>query len=128
MKRLKKNTYDYDTESLSDFAAHFVLRDPDRKLRLSVMRIMGIFVVCLMVFSVLFSVSVVLKDPPSDGVLDASETSVLHLKPDKGTWFLVHCRCWFMGLDYIFFVSFVLCKNPNVFLVLSMSVFRFCMW
>ncbi|KAH7529038.1 galactoside 2-alpha-L-fucosyltransferase [Ziziphus jujuba] len=83
MKRLKKNTYDYDTESLSDFAAHFVLRDPDRKLRLSVMRIMGIFVVCLMVFSVLFSVSVVLKDPPSDGVLDASETSVLHLKPDK---------------------------------------------
>lgn len=84
MKRFKKNPSDDDTEKLPDFDTHTVPRDPDMKLGLSFMRAMGILVVCLMVFSVLFSVSVVLKDPPSDGVLEASETRVIQLGVNKG--------------------------------------------
>lgn len=85
MKRLKKNPNDDDAQKLSGFDAHTLLRDPDKKLGLSFMRAMGILVVCLMVFSVLFSVSVVLRDPPSDGVLEASETRVFQLGVNRGT-------------------------------------------
>ena len=85
MKRFKKNLEDNHSK-LSDFDTHnSVLRDPDKKLGLNLMRVMGIFVVCLMVFSVLFSVSLVLKDPPSDSVLEASGAKVLQVNTNKGT-------------------------------------------
>ncbi|KAL4398648.1 hypothetical protein HN51_003255 [Arachis hypogaea] len=41
---------------------------------LPLMRLMGFFLVSFMLFSVLFSLSVVLRDPPSDAVLEASPT------------------------------------------------------
>lgn len=47
------------------------------------MRLMGILVVCLMVVSVLFSVSVVLRDPPSDGVWASEETKFFQVNPRK---------------------------------------------
>ncbi|KAL5544528.1 hypothetical protein UlMin_008312 [Ulmus minor] len=82
MKRFRKNPED-DPAKLSDFDAHSVLRNLERKNESGLMRTMGIFVVGLMVFSVLFSVSVVLKDPPSDGVLDSSGLRNLQFKPNN---------------------------------------------
>ncbi|KAF7838485.1 galactoside 2-alpha-L-fucosyltransferase-like [Senna tora] len=45
---------------------------------------MGIFVVCLMLFSVLFSLSVVLRDPPSDAAAEASATTFFQVKQSRG--------------------------------------------
>ena len=85
MKKFRKNSAD-DHANLSGFDTYCtVFRDPDRKLGLNSMRAMGIFVVCLMVFSVLFSVSVILKDPPSDAVLETSGTKVLRINTNEGT-------------------------------------------
>jgi hypothetical protein len=41
-----------------------------------------------MVVSVLFSVSVVLNDPPSDSIRESSEKRVLEVEPSKGTCLL----------------------------------------
>ncbi|XP_062116589.1 galactoside 2-alpha-L-fucosyltransferase-like isoform X2 [Humulus lupulus] len=85
MKRFKKNLED-NHANLSSFDTHStVFRDPDRKLGFISMRAMGIVVVCLMVFSVLFSVSMVLKDPPSDAVLETSRTRVLRINTNEGS-------------------------------------------
>ncbi|EXB44705.1 Galactoside 2-alpha-L-fucosyltransferase [Morus notabilis] len=84
MKRFKRNPEDLFNNKLSGFdAQQTVPRDSEKKLSLRLMRTMGIFVVCLMVFSVLFSVSVVLKDPPSDAVLDASGDRFVQLERNK---------------------------------------------
>jgi xyloglucan fucosyltransferase len=91
MKRLKKNQDDdNDIARPQNSESHILLRDPDRKSGPNPMKLMGILVVCLMVISVLFSVSVVLKDPPSDNVWKASsETSFVHVGTKKGTCFWV---------------------------------------
>ncbi|XP_062169822.1 galactoside 2-alpha-L-fucosyltransferase-like [Alnus glutinosa] len=86
MKRLKKNPDDDDDLARHpDSDIHTVLVDPDRKLGSNPMRLMGIIVVCLMVVSVLFSVSVVLSDPPSDSIREPSEKRVLEVEPSKGS-------------------------------------------
>uniref|UniRef100_A0A2N9F3Y0 Fucosyltransferase n=1 Tax=Fagus sylvatica TaxID=28930 RepID=A0A2N9F3Y0_FAGSY len=87
MKRLKKNQDDdNDIARPQNSETHILLRDPDRKSGPNPMKLMGILVVCLMVISVLFSVSVVLKDPPSDNVWKASsETSFVHVGTKKGS-------------------------------------------
>lgn len=87
MKRLKKNQDDdNDIARPQNSESHILLRDPDRKSGPNPMKLMGILVVCLMVISVLFSVSVVLKDPPSDNVWKASsETSFVHVGTKKGS-------------------------------------------
>ncbi|KAM6569602.1 hypothetical protein CsatB_017587 [Cannabis sativa] len=83
MKRFNKNSED-NHASISDFDTHStVSRDPDRKFGFSSMRAMGIFVVFLMIFSVLFSVSVILKDPPSDAVLETSGARVLRINSNE---------------------------------------------
>lgn len=86
MKRINKSPDDVDPTKFSDFDAHTVLtlKDSYRKSGLSSMKIMGIFVVFLMVFSVLFSVSLVLKDPPSDDVLEGSQAVTLPVTLDNG--------------------------------------------
>lgn len=91
MKRLKKNQDDdNDIARPQNSETHIFLRDPDRKSGPNPMKLMGILVVCLMVISVLFSVSVVLKDPPSDNVWKASsETRFVHVGTKKGTCFWV---------------------------------------
>lgn len=87
MKRLKKNQDDdNDIARPQNSETHIFLRDPDRKSGPNPMKLMGILVVCLMVISVLFSVSVVLKDPPSDNVWKASsETRFVHVGTKKGS-------------------------------------------
>ncbi|MED6182323.1 Galactoside 2-alpha-L-fucosyltransferase [Stylosanthes scabra] len=46
-----------------------------KNTNLPLMRLMGFFLVSFMLFSVLFSLSLVLRDPPSDAVLEASQTT-----------------------------------------------------
>ncbi|KAF5477066.1 hypothetical protein F2P56_003745, partial [Juglans regia] len=88
MKRFKKNLDDDNgnhSEKRPDSDIHSFLVDPDRKSGYNPMRLMGITVVCLMVISVLFSASVILKDPPSDGIREASQTRVLQVGSEKGS-------------------------------------------
>lgn len=89
MKRLKKNPDDdNDLARHPDSDTHIFLVDPDRKLGSNPMRLMGIIVACLIVVSVLFSVSVVLSDPPSDRIWEPSGKRVLEVEPRKGTCLL----------------------------------------
>ncbi|KAI6683147.1 hypothetical protein NL676_029060 [Syzygium grande] len=70
MRRLNKNANDPDEPSKqSDPDAPPTLPiDPDKRPGYGPMRVMGVFVVCLMATSVVFSLSVVLRDPPTNGV------------------------------------------------------------
>ncbi|XP_028753612.1 galactoside 2-alpha-L-fucosyltransferase-like [Neltuma alba] len=84
MKRINRNPYD-DAEKLSDSDSRDnYSRDPDKKSGFNLMRLMGFFLLCLMLFSALFSVSVVLRDPPSDGVVEASSSVVSQAKQSEG--------------------------------------------
>ena len=83
MRRFNKNP-DNNAEKFSDLNIHYILKDRNVKCGPNMMRLMGIFVVCLVLFSVLFSVSMVLRDPPSDGVGDASSTTVFQVSQTKG--------------------------------------------
>lgn len=85
MKRFSKNLNGDDSSKHLDLDTHNALRDPDRNAGLSPMRVMGIFVACLIVLSVLFSVNVVLRDPPSDAVYGASKARVLEVEPNKSS-------------------------------------------
>lgn len=89
MKRFKKNQDDENGNGVArppNSDSHIVVRDPDRKSGSNPMRLVGIVVVCLMIISVLFSVSVVLKDPPSDKVwIAAAEARFVDVGPKKGS-------------------------------------------
>lgn len=99
MKRFKKNL-DHDNHNYSekrpDSDMHSLLVDPEGKSGYNPIRLMGIAVVCLMVISVLFSASVILKDPPSDGIREAMQTRVLQMGSEKGTFFYAFegFKCW----------------------------------
>lgn len=84
MKRLRRNSEDPSKPSDPGIPSLYS-RDLDRKCGNSSMRLMGVFVVCLMVISVVFSVCVVLRDPPSDGVWAFAEARVLEDNPKTGT-------------------------------------------
>ncbi|KAH0975738.1 hypothetical protein GBA52_017637 [Prunus armeniaca] len=83
MKRFKQNLDGDHLSTHLDLDTRNALRDPDRKSRLSSMKVMGIFVAGLIVFSVLFSVNVVLRDPPSDAVFETSKARVLEVEHRK---------------------------------------------
>ncbi|XP_028788232.1 galactoside 2-alpha-L-fucosyltransferase-like [Neltuma alba] len=84
MKRINRNPYD-DAEKLSDSDSRDnYSRDPDKKSGFNLMRLMGFFLLGLMLFSALFSVSVVLRDPPSDGVVEASSSVLFQAKQSEG--------------------------------------------
>ncbi|XP_030473552.1 galactoside 2-alpha-L-fucosyltransferase-like [Syzygium oleosum] len=70
MRRLNKNVNDPDEPSKQSDPddAPTLPRDPDKRPGYGPMRVMGVFVVCLMATSVVFSLSVVLRDPPTNGV------------------------------------------------------------
>lgn len=115
MMRLRRNIDDDDDDQVRplDPEHHTVSRPLDRKCEQNPMRLMGILVVCLMVVSVLFSVSVVLRDPPSDGVGAIEEAKFLQVNPRKGTSFLSFGRrvirfCYMCVFDtvYVFYFSF----------------------
>ncbi|KAL5749236.1 hypothetical protein ACOSP7_023839 [Xanthoceras sorbifolium] len=88
MKRVNKNpdgdpgTLSLDPDNSNNGG---VLRDPDGKcwFERSPMRLMGVVVVVLMVVSVLFSVSVVLRDLPDDGVSELNEAKVFQVKSQE---------------------------------------------
>lgn len=99
MKRLRRNPDESDPETNPDpdGEGSFSKDQHERKCGLSSMKMMGFFVVALMIVSVVFSVSVVLQDPPSDGVLESGknvrfldvmesnkEEQVLEVQPQKG--------------------------------------------
>lgn len=98
MKRLRRNPDESDPETNPDpdGEGSFSKDQHERKCGLSSMKMMGFFVVALMVVSVVFSVSIVLQDPPSDGVLESGknvrfldvmesskEEQVLEVQPQK---------------------------------------------
>ncbi|XP_054822638.1 galactoside 2-alpha-L-fucosyltransferase-like [Prosopis cineraria] len=84
MKRVNRNPYD-DAEKLSDLDTRSSFsRDSDKKWGFNLMQLMGFFLLCLMLFSVLFSVSVVLRDPPSDGIVEASTSVVFQAEQSGG--------------------------------------------
>lgn len=88
MKRVKKNPdSDLGTQSDPDNGSNYdnVLRDPVAQsgFEFNSMRMMGFVVVTLMLVSVLFSVSVVLRDPPDDGVWEANEAKSFEVKSRK---------------------------------------------
>ncbi|XP_059644853.1 galactoside 2-alpha-L-fucosyltransferase-like [Cornus florida] len=81
MKRFNRNSNDHQMLSIpgkDDFP-----RPSETKCGSNLMKMMGIFVACLMALSVLFSVSVILRDPPSDGIWAVSEHRVLEDKSLK---------------------------------------------
>lgn len=73
----------------SDHGSDAFSRTSDCKCGFSLMKLTGIVLVFVMGFSVLFSVSVVLRDPPSDGLWTVVEARNLDLKIQRGTDFLV---------------------------------------
>ncbi|ONI08719.1 hypothetical protein PRUPE_5G196900 [Prunus persica] len=83
MKRFKQNLDGDHLSTHLDLDTRNALRDPDRKSGFSSMKVMGIFVAGLIVFSVLFSVNVVLRDPPSDAVFETSKARVLEVEHRK---------------------------------------------
>lgn len=88
MKRVKKNPdSDLGTQSDPDNSSDYdnVLREPVAQygFEFNSMRMMGLVVVTLMLVSVLFSVSVVLRDPPDDGVWEANEAKSFEVKSRK---------------------------------------------
>ncbi|PRQ16220.1 putative Type 1 galactoside alpha-(1,2)-fucosyltransferase [Rosa chinensis] len=85
MKRFSKTLNGDDPSKYSDSGTRNALTDPDRNPGLSPMRVMGIFIACLILFSVLFSINVVLRDPPSDAVHEASKNRVLEVEPRKSS-------------------------------------------
>ncbi|CAK9312262.1 unnamed protein product [Citrullus colocynthis] len=74
VRRLMRQTEDDDHKNLSDKDSHCDLKsNPELKCGFSSIRVMGMFVVLMMFISVIFSVSVVLRDPPSDAVIEGSD-------------------------------------------------------
>lgn len=87
MKRFKQNLDADDLSKHLDLDTRSALREPDRKSASGSMKVMGIFVAALILFSVLFSVNVVLRDPPSDAVFETSKAAVLEVEARKGNRF-----------------------------------------
>ncbi|XP_031404365.1 galactoside 2-alpha-L-fucosyltransferase-like [Punica granatum] len=85
MKRREKNQSGGEevTMKLSDGNGLISSRDPERKNGVNTMRVMGAFVACLMVSSVFFSLSVVLRDLPSDGVPSEERVLEVDVKSQK---------------------------------------------
>ncbi|KAB2609392.1 galactoside 2-alpha-L-fucosyltransferase-like [Pyrus ussuriensis x Pyrus communis] len=84
MKRFKQNLDADDLSKHLDLDTRSALREPDRKSASGSMKVMWIFVAALILFSVLFSVNVVLRDPPSDAVFETSKAAVLEVEARKG--------------------------------------------
>ncbi|KAK4752935.1 hypothetical protein SAY87_021733 [Trapa incisa] len=87
MKRREKNQGGCEEApaKLADANGMTCSRDADGKSGLSKMRVMGVLVACLMISSVFFSLSVVLRDPPSDGVPPDERVLELNAKSRRET-------------------------------------------
>lgn len=76
MRRLNRNYND-------PLRNHAVSLAPETKYGLNPMKLMGILVACLMLLSVVFSVSVILEDLPSESIWSGAESRVLQEKPHQ---------------------------------------------
>ncbi|KAM7471425.1 hypothetical protein LguiA_009608 [Lonicera macranthoides] len=85
MKRLNRNSNDPPKQLDSAPGDEMVSRGPDTKCGSNPMKLMGIFVVCLMGLSVLFSFSVILRDSSSssDSIWGGAEARFLEMKPPQ---------------------------------------------
>lgn len=89
VRRLMRQTEDDDHKNLSDKDSYCDLKsNHELKCGFSSIRVMGMFVVLMMFISVIFSVSVVLRDPPSDAVIEGSDVWIPQWNSDPGTGFL----------------------------------------
>ncbi|KAI8017534.1 Galactoside 2-alpha-L-fucosyltransferase [Camellia lanceoleosa] len=79
MKRFNRNFIDPHRDPVNAV----VSRVPETKWGLNPLKLMGVFVACLMGLSVLFSVSVILRDPLSDGIWVGAEARILEVKPQQ---------------------------------------------
>lgn len=70
----------WDKDPLSDLK-----NNQEMKCGFSSIRVMGMFAVLMMFISVVFSVSVVLRDPPSDAVIEGSDVWIPQWNSDPGT-------------------------------------------
>ncbi|KAJ0754976.1 putative Type 1 galactoside alpha-(1,2)-fucosyltransferase [Helianthus annuus] len=79
MRRLNKTSN--DLPKISDLD---IVRDQQTRFGLNPLKLMGGFVVCLMGLSVLFSISVILKDFNSNSILTVADAArVLHVAPPR---------------------------------------------
>ncbi|CAI9767292.1 unnamed protein product [Fraxinus pennsylvanica] len=85
MKRLKCSSSKNQRVPPPDFTETTVSRGLEWECGLNPMKFMGIFVVCLMGLSVLFSLSVILKNPPSDSFWTVAEARPLDVLPQEAT-------------------------------------------
>lgn len=76
MRRLNRNYNDPLKDKVVSLA-------PDTKYWWNMMKLMGILVACLMLLSVVFSVSVILEDRPSVSIWSGAESRVLQEKPHQ---------------------------------------------
>lgn len=84
MKRGKKNSDADDPATSSDSRTGSSELDA-MKPTLSSMKSMGLLLAVLMAASVMFSLSVVLRDPPSDDVTETDAASRVQLRFHQGT-------------------------------------------
>ncbi|GMP33429.1 hypothetical protein CsSME_00006749 [Camellia sinensis var. sinensis] len=114
MKRFNRNFVDPPRDPVNAV----VSRVPETKWGLNPLKLMGVFVACLMGLSVLFSVSVILRDPLSDGIWVGAEARVLEVKPqqEEDIMFLVNgvVKNNFYRLD----LSMI--DNPRIFPIESL--------
>lgn len=91
MKRLNKTTTASAAgqPALADHGADADAVGSERKCGLNLMKLMGVFLLLVMGLSVLFSVSVVLRDPPLDGLWTVVEARHLDFKLQKGIFCLL---------------------------------------
>ncbi|KAL0535680.1 hypothetical protein IC582_030021 [Cucumis melo] len=74
VRRSMRQTEDDHHKNLSDKDPHCDFKsNHELKFGFSSIRVMGMFVVLMMFISVIFSVSVVFRDPPSDAVIEGSD-------------------------------------------------------
>ena len=113
MKRLHRN---HDAESLSDSEEHtrafsrypIIRKCPSDSM--TIMRLTGFFLFSLILLSVLFSLSLVLRDPPSDAAL--TTTPLLQLKQThQGSFLLIFITNFFpLVVDvWLFITNFSVC-------------------
>ncbi|KAK9066561.1 hypothetical protein SSX86_013884 [Deinandra increscens subsp. villosa] len=81
MRRLHKNTG--DLPKYSDLGDNDVSRDQHTRFGVNPLKLMGGFVVCLMGLSVLFSISVILKDFKSNSTWGVADARVLDVTPPR---------------------------------------------
>lgn len=81
-----RQTEDDHHKNLSDKDPHCDFKsNHELKFGFSSIRVMGMFVVLMMFISVIFSVSVVFRDPPSDAVIEGSDVWIPQWNSDPGT-------------------------------------------